>query len=212
MSRYICQICGYVYDDEKESVPFNELPENWKCPLCGAPKAMFKKSGDTEPEKEVHTELEPKAENDMREMGNAELSAVCSNLARGCEKQYRAEEAALFSKLSEYYASKTILPDSYDAGSITAQIEKDLNQSIPAAKAASAEVHDRGAARVLTWSEKVTRIMQSLLNSYQEKGLHLADNEKIWVCDICGFIYIGETPPTVCPICKVPSMKILEVK
>ena len=46
MSRYICQICGYVYDDEKESVPFNELPENWKCPLCGAPKAMFKKSGE----------------------------------------------------------------------------------------------------------------------------------------------------------------------
>ena len=40
--RYICQICGYVYDDEKEIVPFEQLPEDWKCPLCGAVKSDFK--------------------------------------------------------------------------------------------------------------------------------------------------------------------------
>ena len=36
-------------------------------------------------------------------------------------------------------------------------------------------------------------------------------NNKIWVCDICGFVYIGDNPPKVCPVCKVPSLKILEV-
>ena len=39
--RYICQICGYVYDEEKEGIPFSELPDDWKCPMCGATKAMF---------------------------------------------------------------------------------------------------------------------------------------------------------------------------
>ena len=33
--KYVCQICGYVYDDAKEKVPFAELPDDWKCPLCG---------------------------------------------------------------------------------------------------------------------------------------------------------------------------------
>lgn len=39
--RYKCKICGYIYDDEKEDIPFDELPESWKCPLCGAPKKLF---------------------------------------------------------------------------------------------------------------------------------------------------------------------------
>ncbi|MCQ2975924.1 MAG: rubredoxin [Bacteroidales bacterium] len=39
--KYICEICGYVYDDEKEEIPFSELPEDYVCPLCGAEKTEF---------------------------------------------------------------------------------------------------------------------------------------------------------------------------
>lgn len=39
-AKWVCSLCGYVYDGE---VPFEELPEDWKCPLCGAPKSMFEK-------------------------------------------------------------------------------------------------------------------------------------------------------------------------
>ena len=39
--RYICSVCGYIYDEEKEKIPFAELPEDWKCPLCGAAKSDF---------------------------------------------------------------------------------------------------------------------------------------------------------------------------
>lgn len=35
---WVCKICGYVYDGE---VPFEELPADWKCPLCGHPKSDF---------------------------------------------------------------------------------------------------------------------------------------------------------------------------
>ena len=41
--KYICDICGYVYDDEKEDVKFEDLPDTWICPICGASKDSFSK-------------------------------------------------------------------------------------------------------------------------------------------------------------------------
>lgn len=39
--KWVCTICGFVYDDAKEKVPFEELPDNWVCPLCMHPKSDF---------------------------------------------------------------------------------------------------------------------------------------------------------------------------
>ncbi len=39
--KYTCNICGFVYDEDKETVSFNELPDNWVCPICGAGKDVF---------------------------------------------------------------------------------------------------------------------------------------------------------------------------
>ena len=39
--RYVCTICGYIYDEAKEGVPFAQLPDTWVCPLCGAAKSAF---------------------------------------------------------------------------------------------------------------------------------------------------------------------------
>ena len=52
MPKYICEICGYIYDPEKgdpsegiqAGTPFEKLPDNWRCPICGADKTMFKKT------------------------------------------------------------------------------------------------------------------------------------------------------------------------
>jgi pyruvate oxidase len=41
MGKWKCSVCGYIYDEEKEGVPFSELPEDWTCPQCGAPKSAF---------------------------------------------------------------------------------------------------------------------------------------------------------------------------
>ncbi|MEI7502711.1 MAG: flavin reductase [Paludibacter sp.] len=40
-SRYECNDCGYIYDDKKEGVKFIDLPDDWKCPVCGAGKSDF---------------------------------------------------------------------------------------------------------------------------------------------------------------------------
>lgn len=49
MKQYICDVCGYVYDPEEgdpgADVPpgtsFEDLPEDWLCPICGVGKDEF---------------------------------------------------------------------------------------------------------------------------------------------------------------------------
>jgi pyruvate oxidase len=41
MAKYRCTICNYVYDEEIEGVKFQDLPADWRCPVCNAPKDMF---------------------------------------------------------------------------------------------------------------------------------------------------------------------------
>ena len=36
--KWVCTVCGYVYDEE---TPFEDLPEDWVCPLCGVDKSFF---------------------------------------------------------------------------------------------------------------------------------------------------------------------------
>ncbi|MBM4453332.1 MAG: High molecular weight rubredoxin [Chloroflexi bacterium] len=51
MDKYECTVCGYVYDPElgdpdggiKPGTPFEKLPDNWTCPVCGASKDQFEK-------------------------------------------------------------------------------------------------------------------------------------------------------------------------
>ncbi len=39
--RYVCKVCGYVYDEDAVGKSFDSLPEDWACPLCGVPKEEF---------------------------------------------------------------------------------------------------------------------------------------------------------------------------
>ncbi len=36
-----CTVCGYVYEEAAEGTKFEDLPEDWKCPVCLAPKEAF---------------------------------------------------------------------------------------------------------------------------------------------------------------------------
>ncbi len=49
MKSHVCQICGYVYDPElgdpdngiDPGTSFDDLPDDWICPICGANKSEF---------------------------------------------------------------------------------------------------------------------------------------------------------------------------
>ena len=197
MKKYICPICGYVYDEAKEGVKFDDLPDDWKCPLCGAPKNLFKAEAV-----EVIVSNEP--EEELREMNYGEISALCSSLARGCEKQYLEEEASLFTKLANYYNSKAAVKG--DFKELIEKVNKDLDLNYKKAREVASEKEDRGALRVITWGEKVSMILKTLLDT------NIPEDKKIYVCDICGFVYVGDEKPEICPVCKVPSFKLLEVE
>ena len=204
--KYICQICGYVYDDAKEKVPFEELPDDWKCPLCGAAKSE-EANGD---EKKVVTAIEP-MEADLEKLSAGQLAALCSNLARGCEKQYKQKEADLFKQLADYFTA--VVPAINDASVEKLAKELQTDAENYAAVRATADANaDRGAARVCVWGEKVTRMLSSLVNRYLNEGEAMLKDTNIWVCTTCGFVYIGDTPPELCPVCKVPDWKFEKIE
>ena len=51
MSKWECRVCGYIYDPAKGDIDngvnpgtaFENLPEDWVCPSCGANKDLFDK-------------------------------------------------------------------------------------------------------------------------------------------------------------------------
>lgn len=44
--KYKCLLCGFIYDDATKKVKFEDLPDDWKCPLCGASKSSFREITD----------------------------------------------------------------------------------------------------------------------------------------------------------------------
>lgn len=51
MPKYQCSVCGYIYDPKKGDLegsikpgtPFEEIPDDWVCPTCGADKSLFER-------------------------------------------------------------------------------------------------------------------------------------------------------------------------
>lgn len=207
--KYVCQICGYVYDDAKEKVPFAELPDDWKCPLCGAAKSDFKPEANGD-EKKVVTAIEP-MEADLGKLSAGQLAALCSNLARGCEKQYKQEEADLFKQLADYFTAAVPAVNDASVEKLAKELQTDADNYAAVRATADANA-DRGAARVCVWGEKVTRMLSSLVNRYLNEGEAMLKDTNIWVCTTCGFVYIGDTPPELCPVCKVPNWKFEKIE
>ena len=62
--KYICDICGYVYDEElgdsengiEPGTEFDELPEDFECPLCGVDKDNFSELDEEDDEYEEDNE------------------------------------------------------------------------------------------------------------------------------------------------------------
>lgn len=62
--KYACAICGYEYDSAAgdpengidEGVDFEELPDDWVCPLCGASKDDFEPIEDYDEDSPIVTE------------------------------------------------------------------------------------------------------------------------------------------------------------
>ena len=64
MKKYVCEPCGYVYDPEagdpeggiEPGTAFEDLPEDWLCPVCGLGKDVFVEEEDQR-EKELYRKV-----------------------------------------------------------------------------------------------------------------------------------------------------------
>ena len=222
MSKYKCPICGYTYDEavglREKGIPpgtlWEDLSPAFVCPQCGAPKAVFERLMEADPvaataARSIHSDVD--SSDTLREMTAGELAAVFANLSKGCEKQGLVKETGLFLQLAEHYQTRAGGESGVGMERLLALVGEDLTIGMPAANASATAAGDRGALRAMVWSEKVSRIGRSLLDRYERDGSPLPSGAKVYVCDICGFIYVGDTLPDVCPVCKVPNFKMSPV-
>ncbi len=208
MNKWKCSICGYIHDEASDG-PFAALPQGWVCPWCKAEKSAFAQEG-TAP---IPAAADRSAlEGAEAELSPLALSALCSNLAKGCEKQYLPEEAAQFTKLADYFKGQEPAPDHGSMADLLTLVEQDLAETAPLVAEIAGEHGDRGALRAYTWCVKVSTLLQSLLERYQEVGDAMLADTGVYVCTICGFIYVGAELPALCPVCKVPNYKFEEIK
>ena len=144
----------------------------------------------------------------------AGLSAIFSNLAKASDKQHRAEEAILFRHLADFYINEAAADKPAEASFelLTSAVKADTITGFANVRAQADIDKDRGALRAVTWGEKATKIQSAVLGRYARQQEALLADSSIFVCDICGFIFIGDEAPDICPVCKVPSLKILEYK
>lgn len=43
-ANYVCSVCGYEYEPkDHDNVAFEDLPDDWTCPVCGVSKDQFNK-------------------------------------------------------------------------------------------------------------------------------------------------------------------------
>lgn len=210
--RYVCSICGYVYDEAKQGKPFAALPETWTCPLCGAARSAFAPEAAAKSAAPAPTVAPPAlVHGDMQKLSPGALSILCSNLARGCEKQYKEEEAALFREIAAWFAAAAPAAQETGVDALASRIGEDL-AAYPALNAAAVQAGDRGTQRICVWGEKVTAILKTLLERYRREGEAMLRDTDIWVCSVCGFAYVGKEPPQLCPVCKVPAWKFEKIE
>lgn len=219
MKKYICNICDFIYDEStgypEGGIPagtkWENVPDDWVCPICGATKADFHEEIVNKPSSTSESSVKENGNDEMRELSFGEISALCSNLSRGCTQQDLTEEADLFNQLAEYYKSKSEPVEEAKLADLLALIQEDLDTGYSTAKDVAGNNADRGALRALTWGEKVTKILSSLIKRYETKQDALVENTNVYVCEICGFVFIGDETPDICPVCKVPNTKIAKV-
>ena len=215
---WVCPVCGAAksaFKTDENSKPLSGAKASGAVTEAGSDLDADKKNTDTAFSGTVAhagNGTEEVFDEDMKRLSSGELAALCSNLARGCEKQYMAREAALFKEIADYFSTTAPAVPETDIEHLAALFKKDLESGYPELFNEADSALDRGTKRICVWGEKVTNIQSTLLARWEREGDAFLKNAEVWVCSVCGFIYVGNTPPEICPVCKVPSWKFDKIE
>lgn len=100
MKSYICDLCGYIYDPTvgdpdngiEAGTAFEDLPEDWVCPLCGAPTDQFsllEETDQVDSEEDMEQFEAVKTEQNKSEEESEEETELCT--ANELADDYRSD-------------------------------------------------------------------------------------------------------------------------
>ncbi|NLV83248.1 MAG: rubredoxin [Spirochaetales bacterium] len=140
------------------------------------------------------------------------VASICSNLAKACEKQHRAQESKLFLQIEQYFNERQVKESKHGLIDLEPLIQADISQAYVQCEDAAVAAEDRASLRAVTWGKKVTAIHKSLLSRYAKQQEALLDNGQLYLCEACGFIAISAQVPDMCPICKAPASRFVKIQ
>ena len=149
------------------------------------------------------------------------VSLIFSNYEQSSEKLKRPHLTKLFNLLSRSFEIQARNQHSQGGkqkpvdqllGGFQDLLQEDLKTNYSSEEKSAEEAKNRGVLRNVTWGRKVTTIQSSLIKRFlKSEGTIVKENQKIFLCEACGFIGVGDSPPDVCPICKAPSMRFVSL-
>jgi|GEM_PF-6499 len=204
-SRWVCTVCGYVYDGE---VPFEQLPADWKCPICGQPKSVFV----------IEKAEENKTTKNLMEAfaGESQANRKYMTYAKKAEAEGKKNAAKLFSAASD---AETI--HALKEFEIAGKINSTSDNLLDAVKGETHEYQDiypefiktaeaegnKAAAMIFTYAMKAEEAHAKL---YKEALDSINNDEEIfyYLCPVCG--NIEKFIPERCSICGIPGSKFIK--
>jgi rubrerythrin len=145
-------------------------------------------------------------------------SVVLRNFSVASEKMHRFGLASRFKAMAlslEAIAADTIGPKPLGEvlSEILTSLKNDTADRIPLAKLTAADTGHRGPLRALTWGAKVAAIQSSVIARFlKSPDTFLEGGKQIYVCEACGFIFVGNRALDICPVCKAPASRFSAFK
>ena len=207
--KYRCKVCGYVHE--------GEMPEDFKCPVCGADRSKFE---EVKEEVKKNPYAGTKTEKNLWEAfaGESQARNKYTYFASVAKKQGFEQIAALFLKTAEnerehaklWFKALGELGDTEENLIAAAAGENyewtDMYDRM--AKDADEEgFHElaeqfRGVAAIEKTHEDRYR---KLLHNVEMKEVFKKSEVKVWECRNCGHIMVGTAAPERCPVCDHPQ-------
>ena len=210
MAKYVCSICGYVYEGDS-------MPDDFKCPLCGVGPDKFNKVEEA-PAKNKYAGT--KTEKNLWEAfaGESQARNKYTFFASVAKKAGYEQIAELFLKTADnekehaklWFKELGELGDTAENLLHAAEGENaewtDMYDRM--AKDAEAEGFPelaekfRGVGAIEKHHEERYR---ALLNNVETRQVFEKAGVQIWECRNCGHIVVGTQAPDVCPVCAHPQ-------
>ena len=208
MAKWKCKVCGYVYEGE-------ELPEDFKCPVCKQPASAFEKVEERKDGGNLYAGT--KTEKNLLEAfaGESQARNKYTFFATIAQREGYEELAEIFLKTARneqehariWYEALGHIGNS--AENLLSAAEGENYEWTDMYARMAREADEEGFHDIAETFRKVGEIekrheerYRRLLNDVKMKSVFEKSSVTVWECRVCGHIVVGTKAPEVCPVCK----------